>query len=144
MGFLGKRNNCIEYISEGDDNKNLSPEEYLNIIRPYLNDLISDYKASGEWKIQFVILSRCIFSKNYEETRDMHSTSDNIETVLGSNTDEVTDRLFNIMLQRFQEVKEASFVRGSKFIFENLDLLHYYFQKIDINRSGSYIDSLIS
>ena len=49
-GFAGRRNNYAEYISKGDDNKNLSPEEYLDIIRPYLNDLINDHKASGEWK----------------------------------------------------------------------------------------------
>ena len=64
-GFAGRRNNYIEYISEGDNNKNLSPEEYLEIIRPYLNDLINHHKASGEWKIQLVILNRCISSKNY-------------------------------------------------------------------------------
>ena len=45
------------------------------------------------------------------------------------------------MLQRFQEVKETSFERGSEFIFENDDSLCYYFQKIDVNRSGSNIDS---
>ena len=34
-GFGGKRNNYIGYTSEGDDNENLSPKEYLNIIRLY-------------------------------------------------------------------------------------------------------------
>ena len=135
-GFAGRRNNYAEYISEGDDNKNLSLEEYLDIIRPYLNDLINDHKASEEWKIQLVILNRCISSKNYEETRDMYSASNNIEIFMGSNTDEVIDRLFNSMLQRFQEAKKTSFERGSEFIFENVDLLLYYFQKIDINSSG--------
>ena len=57
-GFAGRRNNCNEYISEGDDNKNLSPEEYLERIRPNLNDFINDHKASGEWKSQLVILNR--------------------------------------------------------------------------------------
>ena len=57
---------------------------------------------------------------------------------MGSNTDEIIDRLFNTMLQRLQDAKETSFERGSKFIFENVDSLYYYFQKIDINRSGSY------
>ena len=32
--FDGSKNNYIEYISEGDEYKNLSPEEYLDIIRP--------------------------------------------------------------------------------------------------------------
>ena len=34
-GFGGQRNNYIGYTSEGDDNENLSPKEYLNIIRLY-------------------------------------------------------------------------------------------------------------
>ena len=58
-----------------------------------------------------------------------------------SNTDELIDRLFNTMLQRLQDAKETSFERGSEFIFENVDSLYYYFQKIDINRSGSYIET---
>ena len=45
------------------------------------------------------------------------------------------------MLQRFQEAKETLFERGSKFLFENVDSLYYYFQKIYVNKSGSYIDS---
>ena len=71
----------------------------------------------------------------------MYSASNNIEIFMDSNTDEVIDRLFNSMLQRFQEITETSFERGSAFIFENVDLLLYYFQKIDNNRSGSYINS---
>ena len=65
-GFADRRNNYTEYTSEGDDNKNLLLEEYLDVIRPYLNDLINDHKVSGEWKVQLVILNKCISSKNYE------------------------------------------------------------------------------
>ena len=43
------------------------------------------------------------------------------------------------MLQRFQDARETSFEKGSEFIFENVDLLYYYFHRIDIIRSGSYI-----
>ena len=87
------------------------------------------------------MLNRCISSKNYEETRDMYSASNNIEIFMGSNTNDAIDTLCNTKLQRFQEAKETSFERGSEFIFENVDSLYYYFQKININRSGSYIDS---
>ena len=71
----------------------------------------------------------------------MHSASKNIEMFVGINTDEIIDRLLNSMLQSFQEAKETSFERGSEFIFENNDSLYYYFQKIDINRSRSYIET---
>ena len=37
-GFGGRNNNCIEYASKGERYENLSPKEYLNVIRPYLRD----------------------------------------------------------------------------------------------------------
>ena len=43
--------NFIEYESRGDNNNNLSLEEYFNIIRPYLRDMIDNHKTYGEWKI---------------------------------------------------------------------------------------------
>ena len=52
------------------------------MIRPYLRDLMNDHKTPmktdkeinndsqfGEWKIQLVMLNRCISSINFEETR---------------------------------------------------------------------------
>ena len=85
------------------------------------------------------MLNRCIFSKNFEETRSVYSASDNIEIFMGSDRDEVIDRLLDTMLQKFQEARETSIERGSKFIFENVDLLHYYFYRIGMRRSRSYI-----
>ena len=41
-GFAGKRNNYIESKSKGDRYENLPPKEYLNMIRPYLRDLINE------------------------------------------------------------------------------------------------------
>ena len=37
--------NYLEYESKGDKDKNLSPEEYLDMIRPYLSDIINDHKT---------------------------------------------------------------------------------------------------
>ena len=71
----------------------------------------------------------------------MHSASDNIEIFMVSDTDEVIDILFDTMLQRFQDARETSFERGSEFISENVDLLYYYFHKIDMQRDESYIES---
>ena len=81
-GFAGRRNNYIEYKSKGDRYENLSPEEYLNMIKPYLRDLINNHKPtiesnneenneendSAEWKIQLVIQSNFISGKNFEDT----------------------------------------------------------------------------
>ena len=41
----------MEYESRGDKYINLWLEEYLNIIRPYLRDMIDNHKAHGEYKI---------------------------------------------------------------------------------------------
>ena len=40
--------NYIEYESRGDKDKNLSPEDYLDIIRPFLRDIINNHKTHGE------------------------------------------------------------------------------------------------
>ena len=40
------------YESKGDKDNILALYEYFDIIRPYLKDMIDDYKARGEWKIQ--------------------------------------------------------------------------------------------
>ena len=37
-------NSCIKYKSNGDRNKTLSLEEYLNKITPYLKDIINILK----------------------------------------------------------------------------------------------------
>ena len=138
--FGGRRNNYIEYISEGDYYENFSPREYLDVIRPYLIDLINNHSQSREWKIQLVMLNRCISSKHFEEMHSVYSASDNIKNFMGTDTDEVIDRLFDTILQRFQRAIETS-ERGSKFIFKNVDLLYYYFHKIHMRRGEAYIDS---
>lgn len=45
-------NNYIRYEIDGDRDKNLSTEEYLNNkIKPFLEDIIIDLQKSGAWKI---------------------------------------------------------------------------------------------
>ena len=47
----GFNSNYIEYESKGDKDKISSIKEYLNMIRPYLRDIINDHKTQGEWKV---------------------------------------------------------------------------------------------
>ena len=44
-------NNYIEYESNGDKNKALLVEEYLNKSRPYLKDIINNLQKFDTWKI---------------------------------------------------------------------------------------------
>ena len=43
------------YESRGDKDAKLALYEYFDKIKPYLKDMIDDYKSKGEWKIQITI-----------------------------------------------------------------------------------------
>ena len=97
------------------------------MIRPYLRDLLNKHKPTieltnkeidsdterGEWKIQLVMQNNCISSKDFEETRTTYSASKLVEIFMGSNTDDAIDKIFDTLLQRFQEAMETSNERGS-------------------------------
>ena len=68
-------NNYIEYESNGDRNKNLSLDEYLDKIKSYLRDII-DFQVSDTWKTQITIEINFIFSKDAEENCVIHSKRD--------------------------------------------------------------------
>ena len=79
-------------------------------------------------------------SKDFEEIRTMHSKSDNIEILIGNETNESIEELFESLLQRYQKELEEK-MRGSESVFDNVDSLYYKLHKISLNRGGSYIDS---
>ena len=61
-------------------------------------------------------------SKDLNETCTMDRTSDNIEIMIGNETDEIVEELFESLLQKYQEELEKSMKR-SKFA---LTVLIYY------------------
>ena len=135
----GYNNNYIEYRSEGD--KILTVEEYLDLIEPYLRELINDYKSKGEWKIQLTAQINYISLRpGSNETRVMHTRSNNEEFMNGNDTDEIIKELFKSLLQRYQENLQEK-MRGSDFAFDGVNFLYYDVNKISINKGGSYIDS---
>ena len=85
-------NNYIQYESKGDKDKILTVNEYLDMIRPYLVDMINDHKIKSEWKIQLTMAINFISSKpDSDEARIMHAKSENVEIMIGSETDEVIE-----------------------------------------------------
>ena len=58
---------------------------------------------------------------------------------MGIDTEDVIDKLFNTLLQRFQRAQETSNEKGSEFIPDSAELLYDHFQRIDIRRAESYI-----
>ena len=134
----GYNNNHIEYRSEGD--KLLTIEEYLNLIEPYLRELINNHKNKGEWKIQLTAQINFISLRpGSNETRVMHTRSVNEEFMNGSDTDEIIKELFRSLLQRYQENLQEK-MKGSDFAFGGANYLYYDLNKISISKGGSYID----
>ena len=71
------------------------------MIKPYLSDIINDHKTHGlvryhpgnktwieetssEWKIQLTMAINFIFSIHSDETRTMHTKSNNVEIMMGN------------------------------------------------------------
>ena len=135
----GYNNNYIQYESKGDTI--LTIEEYLALIEPYLRELINDYENKGEWKFQLTAQINFISLKpDSTETCVMHTRSDNEKFMNGSDTDEIIKELFKSLLQRYQKNLQEK-MRGSDFAFDGVNFLYYDFNKISINKGGSYIDS---
>ena len=97
-------NNYIRYEIKGDKDKILTISAYLNIIRPYLVDMINDHQNQSEWKIQLSAEINFTSSKvDSDETRIMDTKSSNIEIMIRSDTNEVNKELFKSLLQRYQD-----------------------------------------
>ena len=135
----GPNNNYIQYESKGD--KILTVKEHLGLIESYLADMINDYKSKGEGKIQLTAeINFTSLKPDSDETRIMHTNSDNKEIMIGSDTNEVIKELFKSFLQRYQEGLQEK-MRGSDFEFDGIHLLYYNFNKMILNRGGSCIES---
>ena len=129
----------VLYAGKGDKDAGLSVDEYFDIIRPYLKDMIDNHKSKGEWKIQLSMRIIFVSFTDANETREMHTKSDNITIMSGIETEDVINELFNTFCKRYQEGLETK-MKGSSFTFERIDLLEYYLHKISLNRDSSYIN----
>ena len=129
------------------------------MIGPNLSDIINDHKTQGEWRIHSgntiikhktqgewevhltIGISFISSKEDSDETRTMRTKSDNIEIMMGSETDEIIEELFKSLLQRYADGLEKS-MRGREFIFDSVDSLYYNLNKISLSRGGSCTDSL--
>ena len=81
----------------------MSPKEYLDMIRPYLSDMIIDYKTQGEWKIQLTVSINFISSNDSGETRNLRTKSNNIEIMIDNETDEIIEELFESLCRNIKK-----------------------------------------
>ena len=91
-------------------------------------------------KISLTMIINFISSKDSDEICTIHAKNNNMEFMMGNETDEIIKELFESLLQKCQEGLEEK-KRGSEFLFNSVDLLHYNLHKTSLNRSGSNIDS---
>ena len=123
-------NNYIEYKSNGDRNKTVSVEDYLNKIRPYLKDIINNLKKFDTWKIQLTIENNLISSMDNDKECVMHSNSDNVEILINDEADKVMKELFDSLKNRYQNNFKS--MKGSEFVFNYVQSLCYKCHKIRI------------
>ena len=125
-------NNYIQYESKGDKDKILTIRKYLNMIRPYLVNMINVRKNQSEWKIQLTMAINFISSKpDSDETRIMHIKSINTEIMIGSDTNEVIEELLKSLLVEYQKNLEGK-MRDSEFVFDGVNVLYYDLNKISL------------
>ena len=132
-------NNYLEYGSEGSNS--LSFMEYLNLIKPYLEDLINEKKNKGEWKLQLTAkISFVSLKPDSDETRLMYTRSDPMEIMNGSETEEIIESLYRSLLQKYNDNLQEK-MKGSDFVFNGINYFYYDFNRVSICKGGSYIDS---
>ena len=124
--------NYIEYETREDKDKNLSPQQDLNMIRPYLRDMMNNHNAllegfvddddhnlHGEWNFQLTMQINFASSLDPREIRTMDSKSNIKKILMGSKTIDIVNECFESFLQKYQEKLEEKII-DSKFVFENL------------------------
>ena len=123
-----------------DGCKTLLFDEYLDIIKPFLKNVIIEIKRLVDGKTQLSINIAFRSSKDINENLDKHSLSDNKEIVMSQEPDVITEELFKTLRTNHPETLEMK-MKGSDFVFDYVDKLSYSCHKIRVNFGGSYINS---
>ena len=71
----------------------------------------------------------------------MHTRSVCKEFMSESETEEIAEKLFRFLLQRYHDNLYEK-MRGSDFIFNGVNYLFYDFNRVSISKGGSYVESL--
>ena len=90
-------------ITNNNNKKKLSLEDYLDMIRPFLRDMTNNHRTHGEWKIQLTMQITFISSLDTGEFRIMNSKSDNVEVMMGIEIDDIINKLFKSFFKKYQE-----------------------------------------
>ena len=83
--------NYFEYKYETDEKSSIT--KYLEKIRPHIHDLINHLKKFVEWKMLLTMKPKLISLTASNEEHTMRSKSGSSINMIGSNTDEINQRL---------------------------------------------------
>ena len=133
-------NNYIESGNNSNKNRNLSLDEHLKKIKPYVRNTIIDLQNSDTWKIQLTIAINFLSIKDAKKERVMHSRSDNMKFTSYTDANKVVDKLLDSFRSRYQVNLETS-IRRSHFIFDSVQLMYYKCHEVNFKHGDSYIDS---
>ena len=131
-------NSYQRYHFRGDPNRNMSVTTYFDKIIPYLRALIDENKLF-EQKIQLDIGINMVHIS--EEKRITHfSRSDKVIYLPSSNTSDIINQLLASFYQKYQEDLRLSHA-SSSFTYESVEECNIHFNKIDLWRGATYIES---
>ena len=63
-------------------------------------NIITNHKTQGGWKIHLTMAINFISFKDSDKTRIMHRKSDNIEIMMGRETDEIIEEFFESLFEK--------------------------------------------
>ena len=117
---------------------NMSVKSYFDKILPYLSVLIDENKVY-EQKIQIDIGFNMIhLSNNCKITH--FSRSDNVIWMPSSNMNEILEQLLVSLFEKFNDDLQLS-RESSNFVYESVEECNIHFNKIDLHRGASFIDT---
>ena len=93
--------------------------------------MINKHK-NNNWKIQLTMKIIFILVGNYDDKRSLY--------VKTKNTDEIVKELFELIIQKYEELIEHS-TKNSGLVSQGVELMEYDINQITINRVGYYIKS---
>ena len=95
-----------------------------------MRNITTDLQNSDAWKIQLTIVINFVSSKDADEERVIHSTSDNAKFMAYSDANKIINELFQSLCSSYEVNLETS-MRRSGFIFDSVQLMYYKFHKIN-------------
>ena len=81
-----------------------------------MSDIINYHETQGEWKTHLTMVINFFTSKDFEETRTTYSKSDNIEVMMGNETDEIIEDLLILFYKDTKKKKKKRRIRERKWV----------------------------